>query len=79
MSDRQTPKTQNNSATRGAQYRDDQLAGVDNSQQPARGEPRRGGQSGWRQADDTHCLGNGQSPNPVLAAQQQRRTLNGGW
>lgn len=67
------------SATRGAQYRDDQLAGVDNSQQPARGEPRCGGQTGYSQAGVTHCLGNGQSLNPVLAAQQQCRTLNGGW
>ncbi|KIQ21557.1 hypothetical protein RT95_20640 [Xanthomonas campestris] len=49
-----------NSAIRGAQYRDDQLAGVDNSQQPARGEPRCGGQSGLNQAGDTHYLGNGQ-------------------
>ena len=47
------------SATRGAQYRGDQLAGVDNSQQPARGEPRCGGQSGVNQAGDTHYLGNG--------------------
>lgn len=67
------------SATRGAQCRDDQLAGVGNSQQPARGEPRCGVLSGASQAGDTHCLGNGQTSNPVLAAQQQRRTLNGGW
>lgn len=84
MSDRQTPNPQTNtehaaSAARGAKFRDDQLAGVGNSQQLARGEPRCGGQSGAAQADDTHCLGNGQSSNPVLAAQQQRRTLNGGW
>lgn len=73
------PSRQQHSATRGAQYRDDQLAGVDNSQQPARGEPRRGGQSGCSQAGDTHHLGNGHHFNPVRALQESRRTLNGGW
>lgn len=57
---------QHDSATRGAQYRGDQLAGVDNSQQPARGEPRCGGQSGCRQADDTHHLGNGRFIKPRI-------------
>lgn len=65
MSDRQTPKydmhTSNHdgSAARGAQYRDDQPAGVDNSQQAAQGCRVAAGASGRRA--DTCPLGTADS------------------
>lgn len=65
MSDRQTPNMNDHtrfhgSATRGAQYRDDQPAGVDNSQQAAQGSRVAAGVTGRRA--DTCTLGTADFP-----------------
>lgn len=52
-------------ATRG-EYRDDQHAGVDNSVQPTRGEPRCGGHGDLPLHGDVHAPGNRQ---PLPGAQ----------
>lgn len=76
MSDRQTPKydmhtpNHDGSATRGAQYRDDQPAGVDNSQQAAQGCRVAAGATGRRA--DTCPLGTADSPSPMREEDKAR-------